>query len=392
MASKMLKSAFFVLSSIIMAQGMPYDGYDITALIPWIGGHGNFNDAPHANIRIAALDGSWTGAAGSFLVDTGTCGIVTTAAKTNIKPEEKIDANRGWEYLSSSHILYTGWWVERYVSFTDATNASTSVEVRAKVKILSIDIKWVDCDSWTTADRDTCPGGTTDPNPITTMMGIGYGRTYDGMPQGTPDKNVLLNLINIGASDLSTGFYPGWRIDEQGIRVGLTNSVWDRMTDFELQLDSDPTIPPPSISTAGPRPHYAWKEVRMCIAFPTISSTCYNVQLLLDTGIDNASIRLPKADAKSIRVSDAVKELKDSTPAEIRAGGIMRLFGRFQYNPTSPDISCDITPQVAKVTYDSAKSDFVNTGRHFFRKWAQGYDPWRGKIGFQEHGLLVACS
>lgn len=60
------------------------------------------------------------------------------------------------------------------------------------------------------------------------------------------------------------------------------------------------------------------------------------MQVLLDTGIDNASIKLPKADTKSIRVSNSIKELKDATLAELRAGGHHASVRQLSIKPHEP--------------------------------------------------------
>lgn len=49
----------------------------------------------------------------ALLVDTGTCGIVVPMENIDIKSGEKTD--RAFQWLSSSKILYVGWWVDRWV-------------------------------------------------------------------------------------------------------------------------------------------------------------------------------------------------------------------------------------------------------------------------------------
>ena len=92
-------ACFALFSVSAIAQGQPYDGYSITALIPWTGDHKNFDEVSHARIRITNLDGSWNSPSPTgywqFSVDTGTCGIVTTEAKSGIAMTGKIPENRG---------------------------------------------------------------------------------------------------------------------------------------------------------------------------------------------------------------------------------------------------------------------------------------------------------
>ena len=395
--------ALCLLSGI--TQGQTYDGYSTSALIPWTGGHKNFDVEPHVRIRIASLDGSWISphATGywQFTVDTGTCGIMTTEAKSGITTAEKTPENRGWEYLSSSHVLYAGYWVERSITFTESQVGGVTTPVLTKVKILSVHTKYENCIEWNEGDEDECRdprSNELDAEELKTrgdeisMLGIGYGHTYDGQPQGTPDKNPLLNLERIGTDDLSTAFHPGWRIDEEGIKLGLTNTVWGGMSSFERQLAHMP-VPPPS--STGINPHYPWPEVRGCVSFSPITDVgCVSVALLLDTGMDWSSIRVDDRSARAVRISDDDHRLRNGQSATILVGGLSiapplrQVLASFTYGPAIPPVDCDVTPQRTEVSYDSAKRNFTNTGRHMFRRWAQGYDPWRGVIAFEKHRLI----
>jgi hypothetical protein len=399
--------AFLTVSFLSLAgrvRPTPFDGYTTTATIPWVDGHQNFVPEPHVRIKFSYTDGTEiTMGTLKFTVDTGTCGIVTTENRTGIQDWEKTE--RAWHYLSSSHVLYTGWWVERDVTFAEATSNNVRTHVRSRVKVLSIGRKYTDCTGWT-PDQEDCeenpdavlccrdPDAAIEANPETSLLGIGYGRVYDSQPQGTPNKNPLLNLRQIGSSDLAAGFYPGWRIDEEGMKIGLTNNVWGGMSSFEVPLGHPPLKTPSIPPAGGPRPQFPWRELNLAHADITVNLIGVDFQLLFDTGLNYSSIRLPEADALAVR--DTNKHLKDEIPVRLRVGRSIsrptgQRIGGWQYGPERPSSDCDITPEWTQVTYDSDKPLFINTGRHIFRRWAQGYDPWRGIIGFEEHPLLVSC-
>lgn len=77
------------------------------------------------------------------------------------------------------------------------------------------------CDSYRT-DRQICSNLTAPEKPVP-YMGIGFGQEPHFQPQGTPDKNVLLNLRSVNGQPIADGtFNKGYIIGRQGIQVGLT--------------------------------------------------------------------------------------------------------------------------------------------------------------------------
>jgi hypothetical protein len=56
-------------------------------------------------------------------------------------------------------------------------------------------------------------------------MDVRFGRQGDGQPQGTPDKNVLLNVFRINGVDVRLTICQGYIIratHENGVTVGIT--------------------------------------------------------------------------------------------------------------------------------------------------------------------------
>jgi len=82
------------------------------------------------------------------------------------------------------------------------------------------------CPDWSEkANQPTCaePRKTvTRPTGIA-YMGVGFGREHDGQPQGTPDKNPLLNLTAIDGTPIQPGTYrAGYVVTPSGVHVGLS--------------------------------------------------------------------------------------------------------------------------------------------------------------------------
>ncbi|KAM5370590.1 hypothetical protein ACJZ2D_008416 [Fusarium nematophilum] len=85
-------------------------------------------------------------------------------------------------FLTSSNTLFTGFWIWRWVWF----NKGTPHQIKASVKILAVESKYV-CPGYVVGvSGATCPDGVPPaPDDMITIMGIGYGRTYDGRKGNT---------------------------------------------------------------------------------------------------------------------------------------------------------------------------------------------------------------
>lgn len=411
---------FIFLFSVLKFTSATYPTTGTSSLIPWsettdsdgVSIHipFTFSNTPHARIRFShtddALGDDWEGSQLSFQVDTGTCGIIAHHERINLHPIEKKDpteldpvTNRGQEWLSSSKILYTGYWVPRYVTFVHSNPV-----IKTYQPVLAVTKKFINCDWWEPSYGSACPGASEEDDSswrTITNIGIGYGRSYDGQPQGTPDKNPLLNIDTIGgtALDSLTTFHPGWRINENGIQVGLKDDIWNdpsRPTRAEIPLPTP--IPPPPPETLGRNPHFDWQEVRGCVKFPPISGSttpppCHDVAMLLDTGIGWSSIRVDNETAWAVRKDNDTQILKDNQIVDVfavfpnalspTASRRVQLY-KFLSSGGSQPPACYWTPESTKVHYDNEhhRRKFVNTGRRVFRVLAFLLDPLNGRVGF----------
>ena len=74
-------------------------------------------------------------------------------------------------------------------------------------------------------------------------MGVGFGRQADGQPQGTPDKNALLNIQSINGRPVDFEFCPGYIISaakENGIYVGINKTNADSFQFHRTKLREGP--------------------------------------------------------------------------------------------------------------------------------------------------------
>ena len=109
-------------------------------------------------------------------------------------------------------------------------------------------------------------------------MGVGFGRQANGQPQGTPDKNVLLNIKSINGASVVSKICQGYSISaarENGIYVGIDGF---REGGFHLiQLG-------PGLDHA--RDPRDWAAVPMAVS---VDGSAYVAgSALIDTGIEQA--------------------------------------------------------------------------------------------------------
>jgi hypothetical protein len=219
-------------------------------------------------------------------------------------------------------------------------------------------------------------------------MGIGFGRTYDGQEQSTPDKNVLLKVTKIGRKSttgraVGTTYSPGWIIDKEGITIGLTSDNWDPFSHLEVPLPA-PMPGPPTL------PHtWPWGEIPGTYTVAGFTpSDCRGIHgcgILIDTGISYASARSQEVVPNSV--------VRDSGPDSLRLhdgqwvsvslglGGAVAITEGFS-SRSVPDTLNTFEPEYVKVSRVSSKPSGYNTGMHMLRKWRMAIDFSRGVVGF----------
>lgn len=362
------------LQQIALAAQTMYCGFTIHTTIPFDRSRANaaipFTRDVHTSVEIRSHNSNRT-----FhpIIDTGTCGFVLSAA--DIPGWNKAEAAKnpvGWEFLSSSKILYAGHWIPTDVYFTNA-----NVNVRARIPILAVEIKW-HCPTYNkTTDRNVCHTQTDGPEPTVSIMpkgiqvlGVGHGRQHDGQPQGTPDKNAFINIQEIGDAKLPDNehFRNGYIITKHGIEIGLTEENTKDVKFSKLSLRE---------GTADPRD---WAQVECCMAVD--GAECTPGVALIDTGVAQMYMTLPLG--TKVRRSNPPL-LDNGSTVDVRFGSAEKYIASESFTVGDEAASRrGIAPSVVRMTLaDPVRNPpHVNTGRHFLRAWKVAFDSDGGYFGF----------
>ncbi|KAH8896329.1 hypothetical protein GQ53DRAFT_852456 [Thozetella sp. PMI_491] len=376
-----------------------FDGMSQTALIPWQGGTAPsdpFGSPPHVSMVMSCTSSSRCPSGRTIdytpTVDTGSCGILISAI--DIPDFTTALCVSGWQYLSSSDKLYKGCWINRDVIFNPGSTSTTSGEVTATVPVLAVTATAV-CDPHYAVPYDVlmapslCPDNTTVytsyPRGIT-LMGIGFGRQSDGQPQGTPDKNPLLNVTTIGRTQISTlTYWPGYVITTRGLDVGLTNTNAGTTSGRFLYTQLYEHYP----YGTSYRHQFDWQELDGCVGFSSTPVSCVTCKIVLDTGFQRGFVRIQKSDGVVLPRNDPdnVSPLNASINVDLVFGNPYIATESFtvvsETTATVPVTSLDKeapdTP--IRAAYSNRLERIVNTGSHVFRIFKMSFDAERGKLG-----------
>ncbi|KAK6504388.1 hypothetical protein TWF506_002588 [Arthrobotrys conoides] len=237
------------------------------------------NSGPRVYIDVDGVN-IWGNSPKGLIVDTGSTGFtIGEKTWTNYfgKNWATTDKSRpGWKYLSSSNLLYKGYWVNVNITFKDL---SWKPLIRSEVPVLVFDQK-LECDEINNATGN-CLVTPTAKVAEGAYMGIGYGRRSDGMTQCTPDTNPLLNVRGIWR-DLPTticNYRNGYVVTKTGIYWGLT-IINTNFFKFHT-LTKDSTV------------NMDWSMPTMCLKASTGAQTCRAGSFLPDTGLTKSYIASP---------------------------------------------------------------------------------------------------
>jgi hypothetical protein len=304
-------------------------------------------------------------------IDTGSVGIAM--AFDQIPNFHKLKAHRsarpGFQFLSSSNLLWKGTWVPATVTFY-GSDGSTPVATAA-VPVLGVEQEVV-C-------QDYQGDGTCGNIPLRSArgreiayMGVGFGREEDHQPQGTPDKNPLLHLTTIaGRKVAARKLNQGYIIGSTGVTVGLTRENTRNFRFIKLT---------PSAKDPGD-----WMAARMCVKLN--DSRCFPGTVLVDTGIPQSYITVPTAaDFRTVEARDAsepsrqIEVLAPGTRVEVNLPGLPDpvALDRYTVGRKTPEEPLQVIPWKS-----DTRPTFVNTGRHFLRKYQFLYDARNGYIGLK---------
>lgn len=310
-----------------------------------------------------------------YTMDTGTTGIMVSAAAIPGYRVDSLKDPRGWEFLSSSKILWVGHWTQMEVTFLDSANAPVAV---ATVPVLAVDSEAI-CLQYAVSDGPTCsspsPAPRTNPasglrpaSPLIRYMGVGFGREDDGQSQGTPDKNPLLHITRIGGVPVrAESMRNGYIITEQGVHVGLTPGNTAGFVYTPLAPNSGITMD--------------WGPPSMCVQVN--GSRCLSGGVLIDTGINTMYISTP-VPVDTLRTTDpsdceSVAALAPGAQVTVRFPSDTGQVAFYSF--TVGDSANRLQPSLAMPARDAKV--FVNTGRHFYRAFNVLYDAVGGYFGLR---------
>ncbi|KAJ6257511.1 hypothetical protein Dda_7296 [Drechslerella dactyloides] len=344
------------------------------------------------------------------IVDTGSTGFAIgkdTWISTFHKSWSDVDtapANRAWKYLSSSDLLYTGYWVTVNITFKDL---DWKPVIRAEVPVLVYDSKVTCTAANYPTDNGVCVGGGTavpGNSLVGAYMGVGYGRRGDGMMECTPDVNPLFNVrgwwtvVAAGSTHIPTArcnyrngnipTYPsfeyihvqhisrpmgmandgggilGYIVTKTGIIWGLTGSntapfLFHRLEQFST-LPMDWAMPP------------------VCLAINT--NTCRAGQLLPDTGVTTAYVSSPDIPAGNPAPAPPNGALSSIT-VDMPDGG--HGMGRVVYGYVSGGVAGSVLPPRYEVRRTGSRV-YMNVGSHFFNRFETAVDAEMGYYGIND--------
>ncbi|KAH8592681.1 hypothetical protein B0O99DRAFT_629522 [Bisporella sp. PMI_857] len=386
------------------ASAGPYAGSTLSVLVPFEEAQSMttpFSSVYHVPIQLSdGLPGSAINTKVYHpFVDTGSTGIILPAASIpGFTIPTGPDAERGWQYLTSSKILYAGWWIEKDVYFN--VNDPAHSVVKSTLKILAVTEKTEHCDDWEkNGDKDTCTGKSPAMCPTACptgfgILGIGFARRALDQPQAFPERNPTLMVSTIGGIAATwPNFHRGYQIDRYGITLGLTDLNMGPFTNDEkphAQLEN------PSSGSGLPD----WNGLPSCVSVD--ASPCVPMPVLLDTGITTSYLHMPYSYFMdgSTRVDWDFDGIIHKTP--ITTGSTTYTLDahshvHIDFWPPPPagnknedfdvgdaaTIATGVTPDMVYFYVNNNANSFrVNTGMHIYRKYKIAFDSVWGWFWF----------
>ncbi|TVY92721.1 hypothetical protein LAWI1_G001567 [Lachnellula willkommii] len=309
------------------------------------------------------------------VIDTGSCGLIVSAAEfPNWTPELAGKYPVGVEYLSSSKKLYVGNWIDSDIVFLQA-------DVAASFPILVVSTRYI-CPGYDFAsDGPNCtsPTETIDMPANISLLGVGFGRQFDGQPQGNPDKNPFLNIVSIDGTPINaaSNFRTGYKISKEGVTLGLTanNTAGFNFVGLDKGVTDDLRD---------------WAPVPAGIRVGTAPFVSDDTTALLDTGIDQMYLTVPYSMPVETHIGTSlssganVSVLDDGQVVEVQYGRPSANAASYSFKVGDVDsVETGVAPPQVIVRRSSTKKPFVNTGRHIYRGFEIVFDAAGGRYGFK---------
>jgi hypothetical protein len=336
-----------------------YSSYDTSLSLPFDWGH-HKPLALDATIQIS-IDGQNIS---DVPIDTGSTGLAVTADLIpNFDPSDPSNTP-GYLYYSSSHRLWSGYWVPKLVTIYGAGN--TYLTTSCPILVVT---EQIICKNFCQAS-----GLCRDKNPTTSSgtlqyLGIGFGVDVFDNSQAKPDHNPLLNVQSINGEQINPAhFRTGYIFSKQGLQVGITAST---SQDFQCT----------SLTPIRNQP-FDYKRPPACA---TLLGQTLCGEGLTDSGIPYMFLRLPK---NIIHLPH--ETLPWNTPIEISFGTDKdNSIGSYHFNYDGHPSDNSLAPANVTILRPTEGLFFVNTGRHFFRGFDVLFDAEGGNWGLRDDSNVV---
>ena len=298
------------------------------------------------------------------VIDTGSTGIAISAKDIGLETTDWGNATKGYEYLSSSHRLWEGYWIPARLDFSGTI---------AAVPILAV------------TQNSTCAnftGNLTDPcaNRVNVTkfpigikyMGVGFGRGNAEQPQALPDKVPFTNIVAMANSSDELDIHQGYLITNEGVQVGLTAYNTRNFAKAKLALRPN--------STAND-----WQMVDMAMA---IDDSAWNHgSALFDTGISQSYVRVDEETYPLLRTKPFMRYKHVLEPGSVVRVSIgIPPVGYFKV--IANDTQDRLNPALGQYVVEKPSNlgPFINTGRFFYYSFDVMLDAEYGWFGLKLSG------
>ncbi|WP_165585610.1 hypothetical protein [Roseococcus sp. SYP-B2431] len=314
------------------------------------------NQDLEASPSLALSFPGFTPAIAAFTMDTGSTGIIASPDNFQPGPGAVAVEPGTLTYSSSGRRNHGTWWRSQ----VEIRGPDGEVMAVAQVPVLQV-------------TRITCLPRARDCEPSESptrvaMMGVGFAREADHQPQGTPDRNPLINLRRLRVEgrlqELPAAWHAGYAVSRDGVALGLSPERTEGAA--FVKLLPDPALPG------------EWQAPPGELA---IGGVAGQGSALVDTGVSSMFLQpppgTPLAPAQPVPEGTTIGlTLPGGGAAFLRYGFTLRHGPGDRLARDTP-----LTP--ARVTVAHGNAVFVNTGRFFLNAFEVIFDPANGFVGYR---------
>jgi len=336
--------------TVALSVSGPYTNYSSYYTIPFVGSP-SLKSLGTNLLHIDAYAATTSTAAGttaSFIVDTGSTGVVLPASE--VTGYVNGAGTAGSITYSSSGLTLSGYYTNAFVSFPTAVNQNgVATTAQASLPVLAVT-------SATCSGNGINPCSTTIPH----MLGVGFGRattTY-----ASPIYNPFVNLAEMSAGTMRRGY----TLTSSGVQLGLTNATVPLASPFGGATSNYYIGEQLTASGAFPGYAYDWDTPTGSFVYagtPTASGT-----VLFDTGLTDMLLENSGV-AGGTTVPNNTAITINAIPSLV------------SYSFNSGDSGATTPTSVNWADYTHGV--FVNVGNHFLGKYDYLYDADGGILGLR---------